>query len=289
MGASQTKSKVDIKELNSTDINLSSETFNKVENTCKATSNQSNVVNIVGSTVTKLTTSQKNAAKNTCILQTAIQTVNDTEAQNKLMSALKQGLEQNASAGIGLANAESNTSITKENKFTLKDSKKTVNEAIVGCVMQIDQSNVISIVGSTVTDSKIDQANDVMMECLSSYGVATDNMAKASSDVVSTTTSEQSQKAAGYDPIKSLGGLLGGLLGGAMVPYIISCVICCCILVSIGAIFMMGGGSGSVGPEGASFSMPGMQNLSSMLPPGMKLPGMPPAYGGSSSYDSGDT
>ena len=276
MGASQTKSKVDIKELNSTDINLSSETFNKVENTCKATSNQSNVVNIVGSTVTKLTTSQKNAAKNTCILQTAIQTVNDTEAQNKLMSALKQGLEQNASAGIGLANAESNTSITKENKFTLKDSKKTVNEAIVGCVMQIDQSNVISIVGSTVTDSKIDQANDVMMECLSSYGVATENRAKASSDVVSTTTSEQSQKAEGYDPIKSL----GGLLSGAMVPYIISCVICCCILVSIGAIFMMGGGSGSVGPDGASFSMPGM--------PGMKLPGMPPAYGGSSSYYSGE-
>jgi cell wall-associated NlpC family hydrolase len=288
MGGSKTKSKVDIKELNSTDINLSSETFNKVENTCKATSNQSNVVNIVGSTVTKLTTSQKNAAKNTCILQTAIQTVNDTDSQNKLMSALKQGLEQNASAGIGLANAESDTSITKENKFTLKDSKKTVNEAIAGCVMQIDQSNVINIVGSTVTDSKIDQANDVMMECLSSYGVATDNMAKASSDVVSTTTSEQSQKAAGYDPIKSLGGLLSGALTAAMVPYIISCVICCCILVSIGAIFMMGGGSGSVGPEGASFSMPGMQNLSSMLPPGMKLPGMPPAYGGSSSYYSGE-
>ena len=284
MGASQTKSKVDIKELNSTDINLSSETFNKVENTCKATSNQSNVLNIVGSTVTKLTTSQKNAAKNTCILQTAIATVNDTEAQNKLMSALKQGLEQNASAGIGLANAESNTSITKENKFTLKDSKKTVNEAIAGCVMQIDQSNVINIVGSTVTDSKFDQANDVMMECLSSYGVATENRAKASSDVVSTTTSEQSQTAKGYDPIASL----SGLVGAAMVPYIISCCIVCCILVSIGAIFMMGGGSGSIGPDGASFSMPGMQNLSSMLPPDMKLPGMPPAYGGSSSYYSGE-
>lgn len=276
MGASQTKSKVDIKELNSTDINMSSETFNKVENTCKATSNQSNVLNIVGSTVTKLTTSQKNAAKNTCILQTAIATVNDTEAQNKLMSALKQGLEQNASAGIGLANAESNTSITKENKFTLKDSKKTVNEAIVGCVMQIDQSNVINIVGSTVTDSKFDQANDVMMECLSSYGVVTENRAKASSDVVSTTTSEQSQTAKGYDPIASL----SGLVGAAMVPYIISCCIVCCILVSIGAIFMMGGGSGSIGPDGASFSMPGM--------PGMKLPGMPPAYGGSSSYYSGE-
>jgi len=273
MGASQTKSKVDIKELNSTDINMSSETFNKVENTCKATSNQSNVLNIVGSTVTKLTTNQKNAAKNTCILQTAIATTNDTEAQNKLMTALKQGLEQNASAGIGLANAESNTSITKENKFTLKDSKKTVNEAIVGCVMQIDQENVINIVGSTVTDSKFDQANDVMMECLSSYGVATENKAKASSDVVSTTTSEQSQKAEGYDPIKSL----GGLLGAAMVPYIISCVIVCCILVSIGGIFMMGGGSGSIGPEGASFSMPGMP------------PAYGGSYGGSSSYYSGNT
>jgi hypothetical protein len=275
MGASQTKSKVDIKELNSTDINMSSETFNKVENTCKATSNQSNVLNIVGSTVTKLTTSQKNAAKNTCILQTAIATVNDTEAQNKLMSALKQGLEQNASAGIGLANAESDTSITKENKFTLKDSKKTVNEAIAGCVMQIDQKNVINIVGSTVTDSKFDQANDVMMECLSSYGVATENKAKASNDTTSTTTSEQSQTAKGYDPIASL----SGLLGSAMVPYVISCVICCCILVSIGAIFMMGGGSGSIGPDGASFSMPGMQGL----------PDMPPAYGGSSSYYSSDT
>jgi hypothetical protein len=281
MGASQTKSKVEIKELNSTDINMSSETFNKVENTCKATSNQSNVLNIVGSTVTKLTTSQKNAAKNTCILQTAIATVNDTQAQNKLMSALKQGLEQNASAGIGLANAESDTSISKENRFTLKDSKKTVNEAIAGCIMQIDQSNVINIVGSTVTDSKFDQANDVMMECLSSYGVATENKAKASSDTTSTTTSEQSQTAKGYDPIASL----SGLLGAAMVPYIISCVICCCIILSIGGMFMMGGGSGSVGPQGASFSMPGMPEIPGMpkVPGIPEIPGMPPAYGGSSS------
>lgn len=268
MGASQTKSTVDIKELNETDMNLSSETYNKIKNTCEATSNQSNVLNIMGSNVTKLKASQKNAAKNTCLLQTAVSTVNDTESQNKLMSALKQGLEQNASAGIGLANAESDTSISKENRFTLNDSKKTVNEAIKGCIMAVDQSNVINIVGANVTDSTIDQANDVMMECLSSYGVVTENKAKTSSDTTSTTTSEQSQTAKGLNPFDI-----------GMIPLIISCVICCCIILS-GAMFIMGGGSGSIGPEGANLSIP--------MPPAYGG-GLSSYYGGSSSYYSGDT
>ena len=117
MGASQTKSTTNIKELNETNLSMTQETFNKIDNQCKQKTSQKNVQNIIGSTVTKLNASQKNAAKNTCILQTAIQSTKGTAASNELMSKLKVGLEQQASAGIGLANAESNTNIEKQNKF----------------------------------------------------------------------------------------------------------------------------------------------------------------------------
>ena len=63
------KSTSNVNVINSTDLGISNETYNKIDNQCKSTTSQSNVLNIIGSNVTKLTTSQKNIAQNICILK----------------------------------------------------------------------------------------------------------------------------------------------------------------------------------------------------------------------------
>jgi hypothetical protein len=235
MGASKTKSDVNIKELNETNLNMTQETFNKIKNTCEQKTNQKNVLNIIGSNVTKLNTSQKNAAKNTCVLQTAIESTKGTKANNEVMSAIKANLEQQASAGIGLAEAESNTKIEKQNKFNFSSVQRDVNEVISGCIMDVEQENVINIVGSNVTDSNLEQANDVLGECLSGFGAKLEQGAGVENKTTSTTTTETSQVAKGMNP---LADIMGGLASaGSAGPIIsISCIILCSIFIVIAMI-----------------------------------------------------
>lgn len=262
MGASQTKSDVSIKELNSTDINITQETFNKFKNTCESPTSQSNILNIMGSKVSKLTTNQKNVAKNTCILQTAIESTKGSKANNDLMSSIKAKLEQQASAGIGLANAESKTNIEKQNKFNFDSVQRDVNEVITGCISQIDQKNVINIVGSEIEDSNLNQDNDVLFSCLTGAGVKAEQGAGAANKTSSTTEADTSQVAKGMNPIADLMAGLGSLGAAGSAGPIISC--CCIILccISIIAVSMLGGGGGGGMPQ-----IPQMSELSEMTPP----------------------
>lgn len=258
MGAAASSSVSEVHELNATDLNMSQETFNKIDNQCRNTSNQSNILNILGSTVTKLTTSQKNVAQNMCVLKTAIETVKETESKNALLSAIKENLEQKTTAGLGLS-VSSNVSLTdRRNLFKLRDSKKTVNEAITGCINSIDQRNVINIVGSIVTEADISQKNDVMMECLSSYGVVDQQKAVATSDTKVETEKVTVQETKGYDPI-------GAAMAGGGIYILVCCFICCSSIIS-----SVAGGIMSQGGEGGMVGLPKMPDLG-----GLKIPKLP--------------
>jgi hypothetical protein len=261
MGGSDTKSTVNVKELNQTDININQETFNKVKNTCEQSTSQKNVLNIVGSKVKKLTTDQKNIAKNACILETALEMTQGTQANNELMTAIKAKLEQQSTAGIGLAKAESNVSIDKQSKFKFNADQKTVNEVISGCITSVDQENVINIIGSDVEDSSFNQVSEDFKECLSKSGVASEQTAKADSKVKSTSDTETTQVAKGMNPLADLMAGLGSLgAAGSAGPIISSCCIfLCCI--SILAVSLLGGAGGGM-PQ-----MPQMSELSDMSPP----------------------
>jgi hypothetical protein len=246
MGASQTKVKKDIEELNSTDIGLSQETFNKVKNQCESSVSQSNVLNIIGSTVTKLKTSQTNVAKNMCVLQTAIETVKDADAQNQLMSKLTESVKQNAVAGIGYASTDEDTKIKRTNEFKASVSQKEVNEAITGCIMQQSQENVMNIIGSSVTDSDLSQLNNSIIDCISNYGGKSLMEAGAKSDTTSDTTSSSEATAKGMNPLGDLMALMAGPWG---ISSLIVCLIVSCIVVSLfmgGAGGAGGGGSGEI-------------------------------------------
>lgn len=262
MGASQTKSDVSIKELNQTDVNITQETFNKIKNTCEQRTSQKNVLNIIGTKVRKLNTNQKNAAKNTCVLQTAIASTKGSQANNDLMSSIKAKLEQQASAGIGLANAESKTNIEKQNKFNFNSVQRDVNEVISGCIMAVDQENIMNIVGSDIEDSTLNQENDVLAECLSDAGAKVEQGAGAANKTSSTTEADTSQVAKGMNPIADFMAGLGALgAAGSAGPIISSCCIfLCCI--SIIVVSLLGGGGGGGMPQ-----IPQMSELSEMTPP----------------------
>jgi hypothetical protein len=234
MGASSSTSVSNVKELNATSIGMSQKTFNEIQNTCNSNTAQHNVLNIIGSTITKLTTNQKNVGKNICVLQTALNTAQDSSAQAAMMASIKNALETSASAGIGIgiANSNQNTDIT--NKFDANISNETINKAITGCVNNLDQSNVINIIGSNVTGSDLTQTNDSFMSCLSDNGAKTTQSAGAAgtssgaADVSGTTTSK------GLDPTAILQAYSGMIFGCSL--------LCVVLLIVLSLISTSSGG-----------------------------------------------
>jgi hypothetical protein len=246
MGASSSSAQTTVNEINATTIGLNQKTFNDIQNTCNSNTSQHNVLNIIGSTVTKLNTAQKNVGKNICILQTAINTVQDATAQNAMMASIKTALEQQASAGIGIANANSNTNTNINNTFNASVSNETINKAITGCINNLDQSNVMNIIGSNITDSNLDQNNDSFMQCLSNNGATTQQSAGVASTTTATSDVTQSQSSKGYDPIASLTGLLGVY----MLPCIICCVLCVILILGASAMGLANGGHANIDSSG---------------------------------------
>ena len=242
MGASASKNKVSVKELNETNLAVSSETFNKIENTCTSKQDQSNVLNIIGSDVTKLSTDQRNLAKNMCLLKAAIQVNKEQNTDAKIASLLKTQLEANAVAGIGVAISDNDTNIEKTNRINTSISDRQVNEIVMGCLNSQKQENVINIVGSRVTDSSLSQANEAIIECVSEAGAVTKTEQKGSGDTSSKTDSSSAATSKGLDPFA-----LFASLGAAWMAIPIICIL---LIVSVSASSMMGGGMGGGGDAG---------------------------------------
>ena len=250
MGGSVSKQSTTVDILNSTSIGLDQTTMNNIQNTCANNTNQKNVLNIIGSNVTKLSTNQKNIAKNICILQTAIETVKDADASNKMMSALKSAIDQSSTAGIGVAVNTSDTNVRQTNVFAANVSQTDINNAITGCINQLDQSNVMNIIGSNVTDSDFSQSNDSFTKCLSSYGVTSKQKATTASDQSAVAETSTTQTAKGMDPLASLASMFGAYTN------LILGIIALIIVSSLGSSLMssmggMGGGGGGDGGGGS--------------------------------------
>jgi Tfp pilus assembly protein PilZ len=271
MGASASTSNQTVDLLNETKLGLSNKTFNDIQNTCNSNTSQHNVLNIIGSNVTKLNTNQKNVGKNICVLQTALSTVQDASAQSAMMASLKSAIEQNASAGIGVAVTNSNSNTNIKNKFEANVSNETVNRAITGCINNLDQSNVMNIIGSNVTDANLDQSNDSFMQCLSNNGAKTEQTAAAAGASTAAADVTTTQTAKGLNPMD--------LIGGYFLILLIPCILCICVSLASSLMGGMSGGgggghfnmdsagnmSGQFGPH--HFSYGDMQSMQGMMPP----------------------
>lgn len=141
---------------NSTDVASSS--IIKVANDLSTSNNQSssNTINIVGSTLTGATVSQKATAT----LQ-AIANLNITnDVINKMVAEMNQQASS-ASSALGVATANNSTSI--KNAFTniLNNTFKTsVSQSI---------ANSINITNSTLLNTKVTQSNDIAQKSVTQY------------------------------------------------------------------------------------------------------------------------
>ena len=314
--------------------------FNEIENQCKSTSKQNNVLNIIGSNVSKLSTKQLNRAKSLCVLQTAIKNVTDTASQNSLLTALSNTLgvsaetanknatvqdvaskneaiskatqesfmsiepfsvmekfglvgdvsvnksEQNTQISNTTLNSSTNVNVsdTTTNATTSNDntnivrqqlSQETVNQAISGCITDIEQSNIINIIGSNVSDSELNQENDYIANCLSKYGVdtksesnagvviETENANKSDQKAVDTNANTSEQKNTADNTASST---VEQTAGGISWWWIIIICISCCIPSIISSVMAaMGAASGQFGDLGGMSKGlgSGMNNMSS--------------------------
>jgi hypothetical protein len=250
MGASASRSTMKVQELNESNLGVDNSTFNDIKNTCESSQTQSNVLNIIGSEVTKLNTDQRNLLKNMCMLKTAIEKNIDSGNETKIASLLKAQVEANAVAGIGAAVSETSTDIDKKNIVNTEIDNKTINSAMLGCLNEQDQSNVINIVGSRVTDSSLNQANDAIIECISNYGAKDIILQRATTDTTSQTDAAASATAKGWDPTLVLS------------LYLLPLIICIISIVISSLVMNSGGGAGASGFSGSdALSMMRQSNL----------------------------
>ena len=88
-GDCDTKTTTDITDISSTNTDINNSIRNVINQNCNQTTLQDNIINIIGSNVSKLTAIQKNSLQGTCIMQSILKSSTDTTVVDKLLEAIK--------------------------------------------------------------------------------------------------------------------------------------------------------------------------------------------------------
>ena len=103
---------------NTTDIGLDQETINNISQVCDLNNKNSNLVQIVGSTVNNLNVNQKNAVKVLCEMQQAIVQTQDSKAQTEILNKLSQAAEASSKGGFLSGAGTSSAEIYQKHTMT---------------------------------------------------------------------------------------------------------------------------------------------------------------------------
>jgi hypothetical protein len=197
-----------------------------IDQSCSSTGSASNVMNIINSKLNSASINQKNVLKNVCSLQSSFSSNVSAEAQNKVAATIAQHAKSTGTL-IGGAPADSNNiqrSITDNKTFI--DNSQVLN-SVKRCVMNISAENIANIIGSDVSNSNFNQANDSFMQCLANDNV-TANIA-AEGKTAKDTQTNQDAAAEGGDFLKSISGIFSQNTT-SMVTSIIAFVLCSSII-----------------------------------------------------------
>lgn len=201
MGDCNSASSSDISNITDNNIEINNSIRNQINQDCSQLLGSSNTINIVGSTVKKLSASQKNSVQSMCIMQSILKSQTSADVVNKLLGQIKNNLE---SRGALLGSPASNNSIVKNittNKTNIDNSK--FNDVSKKCIMDIKQSNLLNIIGSNVEDTTTDQANEGFLKCMSAHSDDTAITAASLGDTKQ--ESQSTSQTSGGDVAKSLG------------------------------------------------------------------------------------
>jgi hypothetical protein len=236
--------KTDISDITRNNVEINNSIKNKINQDCNATALQNNTINIIGSTVKKLTANQKNSLESMCILQSILKSTTDAKVVNDLMTKVKDNLK--SSGGLLGSVAPNNETVIKnltENSTKVDNSK--FNEISKNCIMSIKQTNLLNIIGSTVEDTTTDQANAAFLKCLSQHsddtGITADSLNVKKSDTETTKESKSGDIGDSAGNVfrgmgEGVGSALGGVFGGGngtlyLIAIIISFICCSSVLM----------------------------------------------------------
>lgn len=207
IGECTTENTNETSNITSNDINIDNSIKNQINQDCNQLTSQSNDINIVGSTVKRLSASQKNSLQSMCIMQSILKSNTSVDVVNKLLDKVKNNLE---TKGAMLGSPASNQAIIKNmttNKTNINNSK--FNDISKKCILDIRQSNLLNIIGSNVEDTTTDQANEAFLKCLSQHSDDTGITASSLSDT--TQQADNTSKAAGGDVGDSIAAAAEGV------------------------------------------------------------------------------
>lgn len=207
MGDCGSSTSTEISDITRNNIEINNSIKNNIQQNCNMSTLQSNVINIIGSNVKKLSAKQTNSINNMCILQTILKSTTNADVVNNLMDKVKQNLQ--SSGGLLGSGASNNTVIKKLTENSSKVDNSKFNEISKNCILNTTQKNLLNIIGSNVEDTTTDQANAAFLKCLSQHSDDTG----ITSSVLNDTKQEKdiTSKAEGGDIGKSVGTAAKGI------------------------------------------------------------------------------
>lgn len=256
MGDCNTPSSTDISNITNNDSSINNSIKSQINQDCNQLVGQSNVINMIGSTVKKLSASQKNATESMCIMQSIFKNNISSDVTNKLLDKIKNNIE--TSGGL-LGSPASNTTISKiltTNKTSIDNSK--FNDISKKCILQQNQSNLLNIIGSTVDDTNTDQTNKSFLKCMSRFSDDTliktsdlsdtiqqqDTASKTTSGDLGTSVSNAAQGiGSGVSTgAQGIGSGASSIISSYIYPLSIGLVICCLACLILIAFMIMNSG-----------------------------------------------
>lgn len=247
-GGSTAKSQTEV--LNMAHYGVSQKSESTINSSCSSTAKQTNIVSIVGSRVKNLRTSQKNVAENMCKLQAMVDDQKNADLTQDTLTKISKDIEAKGGLPGSGSSSESVTKVYNQMSANIEQSK--INKITKDCISNMDQQNIIQIIGSSVSDSDLNQINDSFMECISSSSEVSNMGATAAQK---TDTQEDTKvKAKGMDFNDLFGSVpsfasLASL--GAAAPFVVSfvpfsvCLCCLICIIIISSMSGMGGGGGN--------------------------------------------
>ena len=214
---------------NKNEYNLDQTTLNNISQQCDMSNKSSNLVQIMGSTVSNLDVSQQNTLKSICEMQNALKSTKDASVIDTMLTKLGQKAQSSADAGGflgGIANKSDATAINTSNVYNEMSanlSQTDINNVTKTCIMQLDTSNIVQIVGSTVNNSVIKQANDNFLQCVNNN--AQDAFQKAGIEHVAGTDVTQEGAASATNTTDMLSSFASLSSLGVMLFPILICIL----------------------------------------------------------------
>lgn len=167
IGDCTTKAKNEVTDIAEQLTKIDNSIKTSIDESCTSTGTQSNVINVINSTLRNASINQKNVLKNICSLKSVLDSKVSADAQNKVLAAVVQHAESKGAliGGSPASSEDVTTSISKTSNYIDNSQVLAIAKK---CILGIDQQNIANIIGSDVSNTDFNQANDSFMQCLAS-------------------------------------------------------------------------------------------------------------------------